>query len=104
MGITTTSITVQTSLDKPSEKALFYVFHALPEWLAITALVVANVRKWFGTGLGGDYLGRDWKKKEIVKFEAKQVKKGNVASIKDGSTEALPLKNKSMITTSEDRV
>ncbi|KAF8902943.1 hypothetical protein CPB84DRAFT_1678411 [Gymnopilus junonius] len=105
MSIKTTSITVQTSLDEPGQKALFYIFHALPEWLAITSMVMANVRKWFGTGLAGDYLGRDWNEKQVKRYEAKQAKKDNVRSARDESSDAIPLKEKkSRLITSEEQV
>ena len=96
MGLTTPSITTQTILDKPYEKTLFYIFHTLPEWLAIFVMILANVRKWNGTGLIGDWRNRDWNEKEIKKYREKQAKKGMT---QDLSTDAIPLQEKKTATT-----
>jgi len=68
------------SLNSSSAKALFYIFHVLPEWLAIFILFSQNVRKTFGTGLFGDWRGKDEtekeKKKRLLKQAAKEAKKG----------------------------
>ncbi|KDR75019.1 hypothetical protein GALMADRAFT_248864 [Galerina marginata CBS 339.88] len=95
MNIKATTLTVQTSLDKPGAKAAFYIFHALPEWLAILILLASNVRKLFGTGLAGDFRGRDLNKRELKKREAKLAKeKEKGASEADGATDNIPLKEK----------
>ncbi|KZW01307.1 hypothetical protein EXIGLDRAFT_603040 [Exidia glandulosa HHB12029] len=43
-------------------KALFYVFHCLPEWLAAALLVLPNTRQLFRTGPWGDWRGHDGQK------------------------------------------
>jgi hypothetical protein len=67
-------------LNSSSAKALFYIFHVLPEWLAICILFSENVRKTFGTGLFGDWRGKDEteaeKTKRLAKRAAKEEKKG----------------------------
>ena len=66
-------------LDSSSAKAAFYIFHILPEWLAICILFSENVRKTFGTGLFGDWRGKDEteaeKTKRLAKRAAKEKKK-----------------------------
>lgn len=54
----TTSIfsTEPFSQNRPVEKALFYILHAAPEFLATATLVCVDVRRVFGTGLWGDAL------------------------------------------------
>ncbi|KAH6902476.1 hypothetical protein BKA70DRAFT_672663 [Coprinopsis sp. MPI-PUGE-AT-0042] len=47
------------SLNRTSEKVLFYIFHAAPEWLISAIVVSINVRKTFGTGPLGDWRGAD---------------------------------------------
>jgi len=68
------------SLNSLSAKALFYMFHALPEWLAIFILFSQNARETFGTGLFGDWRVKDEteteKKKRLLKQAAKEAKKG----------------------------
>jgi hypothetical protein len=58
---------------------LFYIFHVLPEWLAICILFSENIRKTFGTGLFGDWRGKDetetQKTKRLAKRAAKEEKK-----------------------------
>ena len=54
-------------LNSSAAKGLFYVFHILPEWLAVCVLFSENVRKTFGTGLFGDWKGRDETEKEKKK-------------------------------------
>ena len=75
MWITTTSLSVPSPLNTPRSKAAFYIFHVLPEWLAILILFGNNVRKTFGTGFVGDR--RLWdetekEREERLKKEAKQ--------------------------------
>lgn len=62
-GYKTTSLTSlgPHSLNTRGEKAVFYVFHAAPEWLAAAILFAINVREVFGTGLLGDYRSKDKK-------------------------------------------
>jgi len=47
------------SLTSHSEKALFYIFHALPEYIASSLLLSVNLRKLFNTGPFGDWRGSD---------------------------------------------
>ena len=65
-------------LDSSSAKGLFYVFHILPEWLAVFVLFSENVRKTFGTGLFGDWKGRD--ETETEKKKRLEKLKGDVGS------------------------
>jgi hypothetical protein len=65
-------------LDSSTAKAMFYIFHILPEWLAMLALFSVNVRKTFGTALFGDWRWRDETPKEKEKrlaWEAKREEK-----------------------------
>jgi hypothetical protein len=75
MWIRTTSLTATSSLDTPSAKALFYVFHILPEWLAVAILLGDNVRETFGTGLFGAWRLWDETEKERVKRLAREAKR-----------------------------
>lgn len=50
-----------------SSKALFYIFHAAPEWLICALVLSVNVRKTFGTGPFGDVRYRDETPKEKEK-------------------------------------
>ncbi|KAH6883727.1 hypothetical protein BKA70DRAFT_1206275 [Coprinopsis sp. MPI-PUGE-AT-0042] len=47
------------SLNRTSEKVVFYIFHAAPEWLISTIVLSINIRKTFGTGPFGDWRGAD---------------------------------------------
>ena len=71
------------SLNSSSAKTAFYIFHALPEWLAICILFSENVRKTFGTGLFGDWRGKDeteaQKQKRLAKRAAKEEKKKGIS-------------------------
>jgi hypothetical protein len=62
-------------LDSPTAKAMFYIFHILPEWLAVLILFSLNVRKTFGTALCGDWRWRDETPKEKEKRLARQAKR-----------------------------
>ena len=61
-------------LDSSTSKALFYMFHVLPEWIAVSVLFSVNVRKTFGTGLFGDWRWRDETPKEKEKRLARRAK------------------------------
>ncbi|KIJ67695.1 hypothetical protein HYDPIDRAFT_107161 [Hydnomerulius pinastri MD-312] len=43
----------------PVEKATFYIFHMLSDWMAIALLLVPNVREMFATGMWGDWRAVD---------------------------------------------
>lgn len=75
MWIRTTSLTDPSPIDTPTSKALFYIFHALPEWLACVILFGYNIRETFGTGLLGDWRLWDETEKERVKRLAKEAKR-----------------------------
>ncbi|KAF4581257.1 hypothetical protein EYR40_002843 [Pleurotus pulmonarius] len=60
------------ALDSPTDKALFYVFQILPEWLAVLVLFGVNVREVIGCGAAGDWRGRDETKAEKAKREARE--------------------------------
>jgi len=68
------------SLNSSFSKALFYIFHVFPEWLAIFILFSQNARKTFGTGLFGDWRVNDETEmegeKRLLKQAAKEAKKG----------------------------
>jgi len=72
MWIKTTSLTASSPLNTPGSKALFYIFHVLPEWLATLILLGIDVRETFGTGLFGDWRLWDERKKERVKRLARR--------------------------------
>ena len=64
-----------SSLNTPVAKAMFYVFHMVPEWVTISLLLVMNIREIFDTGPFGDWRHRDETQKEREKREAREVKK-----------------------------
>ncbi|CEL57114.1 hypothetical protein RSOLAG1IB_08346 [Rhizoctonia solani AG-1 IB] len=39
----------------PSARAVFYIFHLVPEWICVSVLLGTNVRARFRTGRWGDY-------------------------------------------------
>lgn len=43
------------SLNRVGEKALFYIFHVFPEWLAALTFSSFNLRRKLGAGAWGDY-------------------------------------------------
>ena len=75
MWLKVTSLSAPSPLNTPSSKALFYVFHVLPEWLASLILFGDNIRKTFGTGLVGDFRLWDETEKERVKRLARVAKR-----------------------------
>lgn len=75
MWIRVTSLSGPSPLNTPTSKALFYVFHVLPEWLASVILFGDNIRKTFGTGLVGDFRLWDETEKERVKRLAREAKR-----------------------------
>lgn len=77
MGNTTTSLTSTApgSLNTTGPRVTFYLFHMLPEWIAIAVLFGFNVREIFVTGLFGDHRWRDETPEEKQKREAKMDKK-----------------------------
>lgn len=81
---TTTSLdsTSPGSLNTSGEKAAFYIFHLLPEWLVAAVLLGCNVRERFGTRLWGDYRWRDETPKEKQKREEKESKHAEKAKAK----------------------
>ena len=75
MWLKVTSLSDPSPLNTPSSKALFYIFHVLPEWLASAILFGYNIRKTFGTGLCGDWRLWDETEKERVKRMARIAKR-----------------------------
>ncbi|KAH9932233.1 uncharacterized protein B0H18DRAFT_51229 [Fomitopsis serialis] len=61
MPSTTTSLlpSAPDPLNGPIAKALFYVFHIVPEWLAAVLVLCINVRVVYNTGFGGDLRVKD---------------------------------------------
>lgn len=89
-----------TRMNTPGEKAAFYIFHILPEWLASVVLFVDNIRKTFGTGIAGDLRFKDEtdkeKKKRIASEEKRKAKKAARAAEKGsgGTVENVELSEK----------
>ena len=56
MRFSTTSLLSEApgSLNSIQSKVTFYIFHSTPEYLAVTILIVLDVRRVFITGLWGD--------------------------------------------------
>jgi len=80
-------------LDSSTAKAMFYIFHMLPEWLAVLVLFSVNVRKTFGTALCGDIRWRDEtpKEKRLAGRAKKEEKKEGISMAnmnKDGADSA----------------
>jgi len=75
-----TSLT-ESKLNRPGEKAAFYIFHILPEWLATVVLFVDNIRKTFGTGLVGDWRIKDETGREKEKRIASEEKRGKTKKV-----------------------
>ena len=50
------------SQQSTAERACFYIFHALPEWLGSALLIVPNTRQKFQTGPWGDWRAYDGQK------------------------------------------
>ena len=77
------SLRAPNPLNSSTAKALFYIFHVLPEWLSICILLSGNVRKTFGTGLFGDWRSKDEteteKRKRLAKRAAKEEKKKGIS-------------------------
>lgn len=63
------------SLNTPMEKAGFYVFHIVPEWILATILCGAKTREIFNTGPSGDHRWRDETPEEKSKREKKEQEK-----------------------------
>ncbi|KAG9223470.1 hypothetical protein CCMSSC00406_0006962 [Pleurotus cornucopiae] len=59
------------SLNSPADKAFFYIFQILPEWLSILALFSVNAREIVGSGPWGDWRGKDESQAAKVKRERK---------------------------------
>jgi hypothetical protein len=55
------------SLNSHTDKALFYIFHVLPEWISMALLFVFNSRREFSTGMAGDWRSHDETPKELKK-------------------------------------
>lgn len=75
MWARTTSLSAPSVFNTGGGKVIFYVFHILPEWLAILMLHAENIRKTFGTGLIGDWRRRDETEKQRAKREEREAKR-----------------------------
>jgi hypothetical protein len=75
MRTSTTSLisTAPGSQNTPGEKAAFYIFHILPEWVSVLLLLLCNVRDIFGTGMFGDHSFRDETERDKEIKEAKEL-------------------------------
>jgi hypothetical protein len=85
MSTTTTSLTstASGSQNTPAEKAAFYIFHILPEYISVLILLSCNVRDVFGTGMFGDRRFRDETQREKEIKETNELYKSDK---KAGST------------------
>jgi len=90
MSTTTTSLvsTASGSQNTPAEKAAFYIFHILPEYISVLLLLSSNVRDVFGTGMFGDRRFRDETQrekeiKEIHELYQSDKKAGSAVGIYD---------------------
>jgi hypothetical protein len=85
MHNTTTSLTSTSSgsQNTPAEKAAFYIFHIIPEWMSVLILLSCNVRDIFGTGMFGDNRARDESQREKEAREAKELYKTERQTGKD---------------------
>jgi len=92
-----TSLTDPSSLNTSAGKAAFYILHVLPEWLASVTLFAENIRKTFGTGLGGDYRARDETPSEKEKRHAAYENRRNKKAAKEAAYE-MDVKNQYLIT------
>ena len=63
------------SLTSGPAKVTFYMFHVLPEWVAIAGLLGLPIRKIYGTGFWGDWRAKDDTEKQIAKRLAKKERK-----------------------------
>jgi len=77
MKTMTTSLisTASGSQNTPAEKAAFYIFHIVPEWISVLILLSCNVRDIFGTGMFGDHRFRDETQREKEIKEASELYK-----------------------------
>lgn len=75
---TTTSLISMSpsSLNTVTAKATFYIFHMIPEWMAVALLLGFNVREMFGTGAFGDWRGETPSQKERRKTKEAADKAG----------------------------
>jgi len=67
--------TAPGSLNTPMEKAGFYVFHIVPEWILATIICSAKTREIFNTGPNGDNRWKDETLEEKSKREKKEQEK-----------------------------
>lgn len=67
--------TAPAALNSRGSKALFYIFHILPEWLASALLFGFNIRRTFATGPFGDWRNADETEKERAKREKQEAKR-----------------------------
>jgi len=93
----TSSITSTSpgSLNTPSEKTIFYIFHILPEWLSAVVLLAFNVREEFGTGPCGDKRWRDETPQEKANRELNE-QASTMEKEKTGSMPSVSEKNSEM--------
>lgn len=80
------------SLNSSGAKAAFYIFHILPEWLAVAILLCFNTRKIFGTALWGDWRGEDDTAEVVEKRKAQKIRR---AARKEARMKALKRVGKS---------
>ncbi|KAH9478576.1 hypothetical protein JR316_0009033 [Psilocybe cubensis] len=108
MHFKTTSLSDPNPLNDSAAKATFYIFHVLPEWVAITTLLIPNIRKLLGTGMWGDFRWRDMTPAQVEKWKTQQAKREHERNKKSGLSgdahDEIPLQEKTKNTTSEVRV
>ncbi|KAF9050267.1 hypothetical protein BJ165DRAFT_1609218 [Panaeolus papilionaceus] len=83
MGETLTAIDGPNPLNTGSAKALFYIFHVLPEFLFSIVTFAINVRTTVGTGAWGDWRSDDETEKEKEEREKEERKKAAKKAAKE---------------------
>ena len=63
------------TLNSTGAKAVFYILHAFPEWLASLILLTTNVRMVYGTGVLGDLRLKDETAEQRAQREEKERQK-----------------------------
>lgn len=72
------------SQESHGAKALFYVFHALPEWASAALLLVPNTRGVFGAGIFGDWRANDGDKSCVEVRKERKEKRERARRREDG--------------------
>jgi hypothetical protein len=91
-GNTTTAFDSRApgSLNTPSSKVFFYIFNALPEWIIVSVVLIANARKTFGTGPFGQPR-RDKTPAEKEQRLEREGERGDERDTRDAAAEEIAL-------------